>query len=163
MTLSPRKGRTESPMPATFSKILLHLIFSTKNRALTIKPDLQDRLYAFIGGIVRDERGMLLCTGGTPDHVHLLVRWRTDAPIADLLRNMKSRSSKWLHETFAELGTFAWQTGHAVFSVSQSQCEHVRRYISDQAEHHRVKSFQEEFVEFLKAHEIEYDERYIWD
>ena len=150
-------------MPATFSKILLHLIFSTKNRALTIKPDLHDRLYAFFGGIVRDERGTSLCTGGTPDHVHLLVRWRTDAPIADLLRNVKSRSSKWMHETFPEQRDFAWQAGYAVFTVSQSQSEHVRQYIAEQQEHHRGKSFQEEFIEFLKAHEIEYDERYIWD
>ena len=150
-------------MPATFSKILLHIIFSTKNRAMAIKPDLQDRLYAFIGGIVRDERGTLLCTGGTLDHAHLLVRWRTDAPIADLLRNVKSRSSKWLHETFPDQRDFAWQAGYGVYSVSHSQCETVRRYIAEQAEHHRGKSFQEEFVEFLKAHEIEYDDRYIWD
>ncbi len=150
-------------MPATFSKILLHLIFSTHNRVLAIKPDLRDRLYAFIGGIVRDERGTLLCAGGTPDHVHLLVRWRTDAPIADLLRNVKSRSSKWMHETFPEQRDFAWQTGYGAFSVSHSQCDAVRQYIAEQAEHHRSRSFQDELVEFLRAHEIEYDERYVWD
>ena len=150
-------------MPGTFSNIFLHVIFSTKNRALAIKPNTQDRLYAFIGGIVRDERGCLLRAGGMPDHVHLLARWRTDGAVSDLLRNFKGRSSKWMHDTFTEQKDFAWQAGYAVFSVSQSQCDAVRRYIADQAEHHRRTSFQDEFVEFLRAHQIECDERYIWE
>lgn len=130
---------------------------------MTIKPDIQDRLYAFIGGIVRDEHAVLLCAGGMPDHVHLLIRWRTDTPVADLLRNAKARSSKWLHDTLPEQRDFAWQAGYGVFSVSQSQCDSVRQYIGNQASRHRGRTFQEEFIEFLKAHEIEYDERYIWD
>ena len=150
-------------MAGTFANILLHVIFSTKNRVTAIKPDLHDRLCAFVGGIVRDEHGVLLCAGGTPDHLHLLMRWRTDATVADLLRNVKARSSKWLHETVPDQGDFVWQAGYGVFSVSQSQCDAVRRYIGDQTGHHRSKTFQEEFVAFLKAHEIEYDERYSWE
>jgi putative transposase len=150
-------------LAGTFSNIVLHVIFSTKNRVMTIKPDIQDRLYAFIGGIVRDERGTLLRAGGMPDHLHLLIRWRTDGAVSDLLRNVKGRSSKWIHDTFPEQHGFAWQAGYGVFSVSQSQCEHVRRYISDQNEHHRGQTFQEEFIEFLRAHAIEYDDRYIWE
>ena len=150
-------------MPGTFSNILLHVIFSTKNRAMAIKPDMQDTLCAFIGGIVRDERGTLLRAGGMPDHVHLLARWRTDGAVSDLLRNVKGRSSKWMHDTFAEQKDFAWQAGYGVFSVSQSQRDPVGRYIDDQAEHHRQKTFQDEFVGFLRAHQIEYDERYIWE
>jgi putative transposase len=150
-------------LAGTFSNILLHVIFSTKNRVPAIKPDLQDRLWAFIGGIVRDERGVLLCAGGMPDHMHLLIRWRTDAPVADLLRNAKARSSKWLHDALPDQRDFAWQAGYGVFSVSQSQCDAVRQYIGNQVAHHRGRTFQEEFIEFLKAHEIEYDERYIWE
>lgn len=150
-------------MPSTHSKILLHAIFSTKNRVMAIKAELQDRLYALLGGIVRDEHGTLLAAGGLPDHVHLLVRWRTDGTVADLMRNVKARSSAWIHATFPAQAGFHWQTGYGVFSVSQSQSDVVQRYIHQQVEHHRGQTFQEEFMGFLKAHEVEYDERYLWD
>jgi len=96
------------------------------------------------------------------DHVHLLVRGHTDSSLADLLRNIKSRSSRWIPETFPAYSAFRWQTGYGVFSVSLSQADRVREYIVHQKEHHKIKTFEEEFRELLKAHQIEYDERYLW-
>ena len=97
------------------------------------------------------------------DHLHLLVGWRTDETIANLLRNIKSRSSAWVHQTFSDAQSFHWQEGYSVFSVSQSQVAKVRQYIQTQPEHHRKQTFKEEYIEFLRAHEIEYDERYVFD
>ena len=116
-----------------------------------------------MGGIVRSMNGIAVRIGGMPDHVHLLVRWRTDETLAALMRTVKARSSAWIHDNFPELRGFAWQDGYAAFTVSQSQAAAVERYIATQAEHHRKHSFQEELIDFFRAHEIEYDERYIWD
>jgi putative transposase len=153
---------TES-MPSTFCNIILHIIFSTKHRHPWIADDLKGRLYRYIGGIVRGEGGKLLEIGGMEDHVHLLLSWRTDESVAELLRNLKSHSSLWIHQTFPHLRIFAWQEGYAVFSVSHSQASKVRAYIQKQLQHHRQRSFQEEFEEFLTAHGIEYDRRFARD
>ena len=150
-------------MGQSLVKNYIHLVFSTKHRELTITPDIQARLYPFIGGIIRDENGVLLEIGGMPDHLHLLVGWRTDETIATLARNIKSRSSAWIHQTFAGAQTFHWQEGYGVFTVSQSQVAKLREYIQTQPEHYRKKTFQEEHIEFLRAHEIAYEERYVFD
>lgn len=150
-------------MPSTYYKILLHVTFSTKHRQPLITPDMHERLYPYMGGIVRAEKGRLECMGGMPDHVHMLLSWRTDETVAALLRTVKSRSSGWVHKSFPALRGFAWQEGYGVFSVSASRSDTVRKYIANQAQHHRIRSFQEEFVRLLKAHDIEYDEQYLWD
>lgn len=150
-------------MPNTYSQILLHTVFSTKNRASMIKPTIQGRLYEYVGGIVRAEKGSLLAIGGTADHLHMLVQRRTDEAIADLLRDVKSRSSSWIHKTFPAFRTFVWQEGYGVFSVSKSQEKRLRAYIAGQDEHHRTRDFKEEYLRLLRAHDIEYDERYLWD
>ena len=150
-------------MPGTYSQILLHIVFSTKRRAPWITADVATRLYPYIGGIVRAEKGMLYDIGGVEDHVHLYLRWRTDESISDLMRTTKARSSRWVHETFPELGEFAWQEGYSVFSVSKSQEEAVRKYIDGQAEHHRREDFKSELLRLLRAHGIEFDERYVFD
>lgn len=150
-------------MPNTYSQILLHTVFSTKDHASMIKPTIQGRLYEYVGGIVRAEKGLLLAIGGTPDHLHMLVQWRTDEAIADLLRDVKSRSSSWIHKTFPAFRTFAWQEGYGVFSVSKSQEKRLRAYIAGQEEHHRTRDFKEEFLRLLRAHDIDYDEKYLWD
>lgn len=148
-------------MPGTFSNVLLHLVFSTKGRAELIDAELQQRLYPFIGGIVRDEGGVLMEIGGMPDHVHLLVRWKTDDSIASLLRNVKGRSSKWVNDERLCPGRFSWQEAYSVFSVSASQVEKVSAYIRNQAEHHRSRGFDTEIVGMLRAHGVEFDERYV--
>ncbi|MCR9074779.1 MAG: IS200/IS605 family transposase [bacterium] len=147
-------------MPGTYTQILLHIVFSTKHREPLITDAIRERLYGYIGGIVRAEQGALHAIGGVDDHVHLLVRWRADAAISDLMRTLKSRSTKWVK---SELGCegFAWQEGYAAFSVSKSQADVVRGYIAKQAEHHREVGFREELVRLLDAHGVDFDARWI--
>ena len=150
-------------MPGTYSQILLHVVFSTKGRAALITPDVQDRLHGYIGGIVRAEKGTVYAIGGTQDHVHLLLRWRTDAAVADLMRTVKARSSLWVHQTFPSSASFAWQEGYAVFSVSKSAEHDVKAYVETQAEHHRKRDFQEELLALLRAHGVTFDRRYVFE
>jgi putative transposase len=150
-------------MPGTYSQILLHIVFSTKHREPWVTPEIAERLYPYMGGIVRAKRGVLYDIGGVEDHVHMYLRWRTDGAISDLLRTVKARSSKWVHDTFPELTAFAWQEGYSVFSVSKSQEEVVKRYIAGQAEHHQREDFKSELLRLLRAHGVEFDERYVFD
>jgi len=150
-------------MGQTLTCLHYHLVFSTKNRLPQITTDLRDPLYAYLGGIIRAQRGLLLQAGGIEDHVHLLVSLPAQPSIADLLRLIKTNSSKWVHETFPHHRAFAWQSGYGAFSVSPSNDDDVRRYIASQPEHHRQTTFQEEFLEFLRRHQIPFDERYIWE
>jgi REP element-mobilizing transposase RayT len=150
-------------MPGTYSQILLHVVYSTKNRKPWISATITDDLYAFLGGIVRDEKGTLLAIGGVEDHVHLYIRWRPDRSISDLMRNVKSRSSAWMHQYDPQLRDFAWQEGYSVFSVRKSQEPVVKNYIAGQAEHHRKETFQSELLRLLEAHGIEFDPLYVFD
>ena len=146
-------------MANTFTNLLVHVVFSTKNRepiiTETLKPDLED----YIGGILRSEGHRLLEIGGMPDHVHILLKMRPDVAISDLIRVVKSNSSKWAN---GKSTNFAWQSGFGAFTVSESQFDVVRDYIVNQAEHHKRISFQQEYVAFLRRHGVEYDERYLW-
>ncbi|HUU11946.1 MAG TPA: IS200/IS605 family transposase [Phycisphaerae bacterium] len=150
-------------MPGTYSQILLHIVFSTKNREPWIKSEIAERLYPYMGGIVRAEKGVLYDIGGVEDHVHLYLRWRTDESVSNLMRTVKARSSKWVHGTFPALGPFAWQEGYSVFSVSKSREEAVKKYIEAQAAHHKKEDFQSELLRMLRAHGVEFDERYAFD
>ena len=150
-------------MPGTYSQILLHVVFSTKERQRWITPDIAERLYPYVVGIVRAEEGAVHAMGGVEDHVHIYLRWRPDQALSDLMRTLKSRSSKWVHETFPSRGDFAWQAGYAAFSVSKSQEQTVKRYIANQAEHHKREEFSSELLRLLRLHGIECDERYVFD
>ena len=150
-------------MPGTHSQILLHLVFSTKHRKPWITADITARLYPYMGGIVRAEKGVLYDIGGVEDHVHLYLRWRPDANVSDLMRTVKARSSKWVHETFPALDAFAWQEGYSVFSVSKSQEEAVKKYIAGQVEHHKKEDFKLEFLRLLRAHGVDFEELYVCD
>jgi putative transposase len=150
-------------MSHSHTQLLYHLVFSTKRREPFLVPSVLPRLCEYLGGAVRGEGGTALIVNGMPDHVHILARLRQDVALSDVLRAIKANSSGWVHDTFPELRTFAWQAGYGAFTVSASQAQRVRRYIERQQEHHRRRTFQEEFVAFLKAHEIDYDERYLWD
>ena len=149
-------------MPGTFSNIVLHIIFSTKHRLPQITPDLRPRLYDYLGGCIRGEKGVLYAIGGMPDHMHLLFRWRNDPSVSDLMRKVKGGSSRWVHETVG-VHDFAWQESYASFSVSQSAVPDVRSYIKRQEEHHRHRTFKEEYLEFLVKNEIEFDPQYVFD
>lgn len=150
-------------MPQSFASLHVHIIFSTKNREPTMTPDFQTRLYEYIGGILRAEGARLLAAGGMPDHVHLLVSLTREQSLAEAARQIKANSSKWIHETFPDKRSFAWQAGYGAFSVSYSNIDSVKQYIARQPEHHRRRTFQDEFIEFLERHGIEYDPRYIWE
>ena len=150
-------------MPGTYSQLLHHIVFSTKHREPLITPEIAPELYAYIGGIVRAEKGVLYHIGGVADHVHLYLRWRTDGTIADLLRVTKAKSSKWVHDKFPALKTFAWQEGYAAFTVSKSQEGAVKRYIARQEAHHKKEDFKSELLRLLRAHGIEFEEKYVFD
>ena len=150
-------------MAQTFSQILLHIVFSTKERHPFITPHIRPRLYDYIGGIIRQQRGVLYAIGGMPDHVHLLIRWRPDESVSDLMRRVKGASSHWIHETYPELAAFAWQAGYAAFSVSKSSENAVKAYIANQEEHHRSRSFKEELLALLLTHGVEFEERWVFE
>ncbi len=150
-------------MPQSFACLPIHLVFSTKNREPLIHPTMADRLHGYIGGVLRGDGNVLMLAGGMPDHVHLLVSLSRQSAVADVVRGIKSVSSGWVHSTYSKLAGFAWQAGYGAFAVSYSNIEGVTRYIRTQAEHHRVRSFKEEYRAFLDRHGIEYDERYVWD
>ena len=148
---------------STFTNLLLHIIYSTKYRKPTIHTEWQDDLYGYIGGIVRDQKGKLLKIGGVEDHVHLLAKLGPTIAISDVLRKIKSNSSKWINERSDVSRKFEWQSGYAAFSVSESKLPAVSEYIANQAEHHRKKTFEEELLAILKKHNIEFDMRYVFE
>lgn len=145
-------------MPSTYTQNYYHTVFSTRQRVPFITPELEPRLYPFIGGIIRDLRCQLLAINGMPDHVHLLVRYRADLSHSDMLRHIKGRSSNWMNETFSSPAPFAWQEGYGGFTVSKSAVEQVEKYIAGQKDHHKRQDFKAEFLELLRKHEIEFDE-----
>jgi len=145
----------------TAGNVILHLIFSTKDREPLITPEIRNDLFAYLGGIIRELKGTALIVNGTSDHVHLLVRIRPVHAVAQIARLVKANSSKWVHEKWNT--RFAWQTGYGAFSVSESNVSVVSQYIAEQEEHHKKHTFQEEYVAFLRKNSIPYDERYIWE
>ena len=148
-------------MSQSFTNLLYHIIFSTKDRRPIITIDHQPRLYEYIGGIVRGIGGISLGINGMEDHVHLVAKLRPDRALSDVLRELKANASGWMHDVFLRPSEFSWQRGYAAFTVSQSNVKQVQRYIANQKEHHRKVSFRDEFINFLKVNGIEYDERYI--
>jgi hypothetical protein len=129
----------------------------------TLEPDLKERLFPYMGGIFRELGATPLLINGPMDHVHILAVLPAKLAIAEILNKVKSNSSGWVHKTFPARQIFAWQTGYAAFGVSPSQKKTVLDYIRKQEEHHRKVSFKEEFLAFLEKHEIDYDEKYLWE
>ncbi len=150
-------------MPSSWTQNFYHLVFSTAHREPLIHSELHDRLYAFFGGIARDLSAQLIAGNGMPDHSHLLVRFPADMAPATLAREVKSRSSRWIHETFPGMGSFAWQRGYGGFTVSKSNVPEVEAYIRRQAEHHASMDFKREFLALLDKNEVEYDPRYVFE
>ena len=150
-------------MPQTYTSLHYHLVFSTKNREPSIVPEIRPRLYDYFGGLVCGEGGTLLTVGGIADHIHLLVRLRQDRALSDVVRVVKTNSSKWAHETFPDLRPVWWQNGSGMFAVSRSLVDTVKEYIANQEEHHRTRTFQDEFLNLLIEEEVEFNEKYLWD
>ncbi|MEY2465524.1 MAG: REP-associated tyrosine transposase [Verrucomicrobiota bacterium] len=148
-------------MPSTHLSLHYHIVFSTKDRHPFIADEWRNRLHEYIGGLIRAADGIPEAIGGTADHVHVLAGLRATHALASFVQDIKQSSSRWIHETIG-LKDFAWQQGYAAFTVSVSNCAAVKEYIANQAEHHRSKTFQDEYVMFLKKHGVDYEEKYLW-
>ena len=148
-------------MPDSYTNLLYHVVFSTKDRRPLITQDYEVRLYDYLGGTIRKLGGISLELNGTEDHVHLLAKLRPDCALSNVLRDLKANATGWMHDVFPSLKNFSWQRGYGAFTVSQSHVEAVRQYISRQKEHHQKISFRDEFIQILQENEIKYDERFI--
>jgi REP element-mobilizing transposase RayT len=149
-------------MAHSFISNYMHCVFSTRGRLALITPELQPRLWAYIGGIARENGMKAIAVGGIADHIHVLLSLPATISFAKAVQLIKGGSSKWVHEEFPRSKDFGWQDGYAAFSVSRSQLDKTADYINNQKEHHRKRSFQEEFIELLDKHGIEYDARYVF-
>jgi putative transposase len=152
----------ELAMPQTFTQLHYHIVFSTKNREPLITPQIQERMWSYLAGILRQEGCLPLVIGGTEDHVHVSTTIPQTFAIANVVRQMKSRSSIWAHGTL-NLAEFWWQNGYGAFTVSHSVLPQVREYIETQEERHKGRSFQDEFRALLRWHDLDPDEEHMWD
>ena len=147
----------------TFHQLHAHLVFSTKQRRELLKGELAKRVHGQLGVILGEEDAIAHCVGGYFDHVPLLLSFKPTHRLSDLVRVLKSRSSKWINESSEVRNPFAWQRGYSIFSVSHSQMEIVRRYIENQEQHHRERPFVEELKTLLARHAINYEPQYLLD
>jgi REP element-mobilizing transposase RayT len=149
-------------MAHSYISLMVHYVFSTKNRKKIITPDLEERLWPYMGGIARENKMKALAIGGVEDHAHAFLSLPSTLSIAKAIQLIKGGSSKWVSETFPSHRDFEWQEGYGAFSVSISHVNDTIIYISNQHEHHRTQTFEEEYLAILKKHGIEYDERYLF-
>ncbi len=149
-------------MANTYTQIHIHAIFAVQNRQSLIQESWRGELYKYITGIVQNHQHKMLQINGMPDHIHLFMGMRPSQSLSDLMKWIKGESSEWINRRSFTNGRFSWQAGYGAFSYAKSQVPRVIRYIQNQEEHHRKKSFLEEYVEILQVFEIEFDERYIF-
>jgi putative transposase len=149
-------------MANTYTQIHLHLIFAVQNRKSLIQNSWKDRLYEYITGIVQQNTHKMIIINGMPDHLHIAIGMRPTQSLSDLMQDIKGNSSKWINDNKLATGKFQWQEGYGAFSYNKSLLPKLIDYIKNQEAHHKKKTFLEEYKEFLKAFEIEYDERYIF-
>ncbi len=149
-------------MANTYSQVYYHIVFSTKNRVDWIRPEIEDRVWAYFGGIARKHKMTAIQIGGIDNHVHGLIGSPPVYSPSHVAKYLKGDSSKWIHEKFHEMSDFAWQDGYGVFTVSKSEVDRVVRYIKNQREHHGKQTFEDEYVSLLRLHGIEYDERFLF-
>ena len=149
-------------MPQSLVKILVHMVWSTKDRVRIIAPDFEAQLYGYVSGIITNNGGRMLIAGGDADHIHILASiGRID--ISELIGDVKRDSSSWIKQQDERFARFYWQRGYGAFSIGQSQVEAVTKYIRDQKEHHKSQSYQDEFRALCAKYEVELDERFCWD
>lgn len=149
-------------MPNTYTQIHIQYVFAVKYRTGLIQKDWKNELYKYITGIIQNQNHKLLAINGMADHIHILIGLRPNQSISDLAKSTKQSSSLWINEQKLSKGKFAWQEGYGAFSYARSNIDKVIKYIENQEEHHRKKSFLEEYTDFLKAFEIEYEEKYLF-
>ena len=150
-------------MPQSLACIYLHIVFSTKHRQPLIRPEIEDELYKYISGILRQHHSPVIAINGVADHIHILCRLSRTITVSKLLEEVKKGSSKWIKSKGEAYRNFYWQNGYGAFSISQSHAERVIRYIARQKQHHGQADFQQEYRALLRKYELEYDERYAWD
>ena len=150
-------------MPGTFSQIYIQVVFAVKGRENLIVNTWKDELHKYIAGIIKGKEQKPIIVNGMPDHIHVLIGLRPAMAISDLVRDIKNNSSNFINDKKFVKGKFFWQEGYGAFSYSHSQLNDVFQYILKQEEHHRKKTFKEEYLDFLKKFEVEYDERYLFD
>ena len=150
-------------MPQSLSLVIVHVIFSTKDRHPFLDPDTRTKLHVYLSTVARNIGCEAYRVGGVADHVHLAIRLFRTVTLADLIQDLKTTSSKWLKPQSPALAAFAWQRGYGCFSVGPTDVDGLKAYIDDQENHHRTRTFQEEFRMFLKKYGVEYDEAYVWD
>ena len=150
-------------MPQSLAKIYIHLVFSTKNREPLIDSSIEKELFPYLAKVFRECDSPSLAINSAYDHIHCLFLLSRKFPVCDVIEEIKKSSSKWIKTKGSQYSNFYWQNGYGAFSIGQSGIENVKRYIARQKEHHRRKTFKEEYLQFLKKYEVEYDERYVWD
>lgn len=150
-------------MPQSLAKNLIHLVFSTKNRERLITDSVRSDLHAYMATVLKNMDCPAILINSVDDHVHILFLLHRTVALSTAVGDLKAASSKWIKTQSPKLGSFTWQAGFGAFSVSESNVPPVRRYIENQAEHHRKVTFQDELRSFLEKHGVEYDERYLWD
>jgi len=150
-------------MGQSLAQVYLHLIFSTKKRYPFITEEIESELFAYIGGVIKQHKGIPFCINGTSDHIHILCSCPRTITLLDFLREIKSGSSRWIKTKGICYKKFAWQDGYGAFSVSSSKKDIVEKYILNQKKHHDSTSFQKELVSFFEEYNVEYDEKYLWE
>ena len=150
-------------MANTYTQLYFHIVFAVKGRSNYISEQWKDELYKYISGIIANKDQKLMIVNGVPNHIHLLIGTKPNCNLSDLIRDIKANSSKWINEKKFTNFHFEWQTGFGAFTVSQSVVPKVIEYIKNQEEHHRKKTFKEEYVEFLKAYQIDFKDEYLFD
>jgi putative transposase len=150
-------------MPQSLANIYVHLIFSTKERFPFLSPEVRPDLHSYMSTVLANLNSPAVLINSVEDHVHILFNMGRTVTLAQVVEDVKKSSSKWIKTQGLSFSKFAWQAGYGGFSVSESNTPKVANYIQNQEEHHRVKSFQEEYREFLTKHKIQFDERYVWD
>ena len=145
----------------SFNSSLHHCVFATKDREKLLSADIRERLWPYLGGVARQNGMKALAVGGVADHVHVLLSLPATMSVAKAMQLLKGNSSKWVHETFPELRSFAWQEGYAAFSIGVSGIEETRAYIHNQEEHHRTRMYRDEVIAFLKRHGLPFEEAMI--
>ena len=150
-------------MPQSLSQVIIHIVFSTKDRQPWLDPVIRPRMHAYLATVCRDCKCEAYRVGGVADHVHIATKLGRTISQADLLEKIKKTSSAWIKTQGKQFQSFFWQSGYGSFSIGQSQLDDLIRYVNNQETHHRTKTFQEEYRELLLKYNVEFDERYVWD
>ncbi len=150
-------------MANTYTQLYVHVVFAVKGRANIISQNWKEKLYQYITGIITNKNQKLMVINGMPDHLHILIGFKPDCILSDLIRDVKANASKWINENKFVMGKFEWQPGFGAFSVNQSQIKTVVHYIVNQEEHHKRKTFREEYIDFLKTYQIDFKDEYLFE